>query len=138
MDPEEISKRYAKLSWTEDDGPIALIGADLQEAGMRKLSLSLVGKVLANREVNRDAFKSFVPIVWRTTKEVEVRDIDSGDNGDCLGKFVRVKVMLDVIKPLKRGLRVRLVEGADEYSMLLCYERLPNFYFLLWLYRSFG
>ncbi|KAL5827863.1 hypothetical protein ACOSQ4_019660 [Xanthoceras sorbifolium] len=127
MDPKEILRRCAKLSLTEDDGPIAQIGVDLQEEGMRKLSLSFVGKVLANREVNTEAFKSFVPMVWRTTKEVE--DIDAGDSGDCLGKFVRVCVMLNVTKPLRRGLRVRLVEGADEFSVLLCYERLPNFCF---------
>ncbi|KAL5770094.1 hypothetical protein ACOSP7_014248 [Xanthoceras sorbifolium] len=61
----------------------------------------------------------------------EVTNIDAGDSGDCLGKFVRVRVMIDVTKPLKRWLRMKLGKGGEEYSTLLCYERLPLIVFLM-------
>ncbi|KAL5839646.1 hypothetical protein ACOSQ3_012337 [Xanthoceras sorbifolium] len=57
----------------------------------------------------------------------EVKKIDSRSNGDCLGKFLRVRAMVDTLAPLKRGLRVALGDCEDLYSILLCYERLLNF-----------
>ncbi|KAL5763997.1 hypothetical protein ACOSP7_016350 [Xanthoceras sorbifolium] len=176
---------------------------------MKKLSLSLVGKIVANREISREAFKSFIPMIWRSTNPVEieaigvnlfifrfgclwdrkrvleggpwsfdkhllilkeivgsdrledqdfsstpfwvqiynlplvcltrdikmvlgkkigeVKDIDDGDSEDCLGKFIRVRVVIDVSKPLKRRLRVALGDNDEEIAVLLCYERFSYF-----------
>ncbi|KAL5852606.1 hypothetical protein ACOSQ3_007724 [Xanthoceras sorbifolium] len=60
------------MSLSGDNGPVATIGADLQDLGKRKLSLSLIGKVIRNREVNRDVFKAVISSIWRMTKEIEI------------------------------------------------------------------
>ncbi|KAH7526808.1 hypothetical protein JRO89_XSUnG0053100 [Xanthoceras sorbifolium] len=54
-------------------------------------------------------------------------EIDGGSSGSCLGKFIRVRVMLDVSKPLLRGLRVKVGYPEEICSVVLCYEKLPNF-----------
>ncbi|KAL5770359.1 hypothetical protein ACOSP7_014513 [Xanthoceras sorbifolium] len=48
---------------------------------------------------------------------------------DCWGKYLRVKVRIDVSKPLKRGLRVWLSDFKMMVTVLLRYERLPDFCF---------
>ncbi|XP_050222146.1 uncharacterized protein LOC126672240 [Mercurialis annua] len=56
----------------------------------------------------------------------EVEEVDPGATGDCLGKYLRVRVKMDITKPLKRGLKVKLeAEGAPTVIMLK-YERLPD------------
>ncbi|KAL5766359.1 hypothetical protein ACOSP7_016976 [Xanthoceras sorbifolium] len=57
----------------------------------------------------------------------EVKEIDSRENGECLGKFIRVIVLINVLKPLKRWVCVALGDKLDECNVLLCYVRLPNF-----------
>ncbi|KAL5764041.1 hypothetical protein ACOSQ2_016635 [Xanthoceras sorbifolium] len=57
----------------------------------------------------------------------EVREIDKGYSDNCLGKFIRIRVMIDVEKLFRRGLRVAV--GDESFSVLVCYERLPNFYY---------
>ncbi|KAL5749250.1 hypothetical protein ACOSP7_023853 [Xanthoceras sorbifolium] len=59
----------------------------------------------------------------------EVNEIDKGGSGDCLGKFIRVRVMMDIIKPLKRGLGVVVGDNDNICNVMVCYERLPNFYY---------
>ncbi|KAL5795043.1 hypothetical protein ACOSP7_003637 [Xanthoceras sorbifolium] len=58
-----------------------------------------------------------------------VQEIDGGDSGDCMGKFLRVRVLINVQQPLKRGLRFAFGVGGEVCSSLLCYERLSNFCF---------
>ncbi|KAL5823176.1 hypothetical protein ACOSQ4_021076 [Xanthoceras sorbifolium] len=78
-----------------------------------------------------------VPLVCMT-KEIgwalgnklgRVLDIDAGATGDCLGRFLRVRVTIDVTKPLNRFLRVCLSEGDPDTVLLLRYERLTEFCF---------
>ncbi|KAL5776817.1 hypothetical protein ACOSP7_009743 [Xanthoceras sorbifolium] len=57
----------------------------------------------------------------------EVKEIDSGGGGDCLGKFIRVRILIDVGKLLKRGIRLALGDVDKLASILVCYKRLPNF-----------
>ncbi|KAL5837417.1 hypothetical protein ACOSQ3_014586 [Xanthoceras sorbifolium] len=125
MDQNEITRRCGKLSLSEENGPIAKIDSDLHEKGLKCVVRSLIGIIMENKEVNREAFKSMIPKIWRTMKEVD--EIDSRPNGDCLGKFLRVRVMVGTLAPLKRGLRIALGGCGDVDSILLCYERLPNF-----------
>ncbi|KAL5748488.1 hypothetical protein ACOSP7_025530 [Xanthoceras sorbifolium] len=209
MDSEELARVCAKLSLTEEDGPMANIGESISDSGMRRVSLCLFEKIFANREVNRQAFKGAIVKIWSTVKDFEVEsvsinlfvfqfkcpwdrkrilegghwafdrnllalkeasgvgrisdvnfnltpfwiqlhnlplacmcrevglmlggligkmiEIDGGSSGSCLGKFIRVRVMLDVSKPLLRGLRVKVGHPEEIYSVVLCYEKLPNF-----------
>lgn len=54
-----------------------------------------------------------------------VEDVDSGETGDCLGKFLRVRVNLDITKPLRRVLRVKFnTEEGTCTIMPLLYEKL--------------
>ncbi|KAH7569650.1 hypothetical protein JRO89_XS06G0227600 [Xanthoceras sorbifolium] len=48
-----------------------------------------------------------------------------GATGDCLGKYLRVRVRVDILKPLKRSLRLELGDGEDSY-LLLRYEKLQG------------
>ncbi|KAL5756272.1 hypothetical protein ACOSQ2_021018 [Xanthoceras sorbifolium] len=58
-----------------------------------------------------------------------IKDIDVCASGDCLGKFLRIRVVIDVSKPLKRVLRVKLDGMTEEKTLLLKYERLPKYCF---------
>ncbi|TXG69845.1 hypothetical protein EZV62_004780 [Acer yangbiense] len=56
----------------------------------------------------------------------EVMDIDKGASGDCDGKYLKVRVVIDVGKPLQRCLRVDVLRDGVKSMMLLRYERLPD------------
>ncbi|KAL5849038.1 hypothetical protein ACOSQ4_007051 [Xanthoceras sorbifolium] len=56
-----------------------------------------------------------------------VRDIDVGASRDCLGKYIRVRVVVDIDKPLQRFFRVNMSNLNKEVVMLLCYKRLPKY-----------
>ncbi|KAL5818737.1 hypothetical protein ACOSQ4_022579 [Xanthoceras sorbifolium] len=75
MDPNEIARRCAKLSLSDADGPVVKVGVDLRAKGLKKLVFSLIGKVIANKEVNRYAFRLTIASFWRTKKEVETEAI---------------------------------------------------------------
>ncbi|TXG56835.1 hypothetical protein EZV62_018148 [Acer yangbiense] len=49
------------------------------------------------------------------------------ESRECWGKFIRVKVRLDITKPLKRWLRIG--KNVDITRVALKYERLPDFCF---------
>ncbi|KAL5815344.1 hypothetical protein ACOSQ4_025985 [Xanthoceras sorbifolium] len=69
-------------------------------------------------------------IGWALGNKIgRVTDIDVGATGDCLGRFLRVRVVIDVSKPLSRYLRVCLLEGDPDTVLLLRYERLTEYCF---------
>ncbi|KAK3218762.1 hypothetical protein Dsin_012732 [Dipteronia sinensis] len=59
----------------------------------------------------------------------EVREVDVEPSGDCLGKFLRVQVAIEIDKPLRRILLVDVLGDGEETVSPIQYERLPNFYF---------
>lgn len=54
--------------------------------------------------------------------------IDSDEEGLCLGKFMRVRVKLDVRRPLRRGMRLAL-NDHELVWVEFQYEKLPDFCF---------
>ena len=56
----------------------------------------------------------------------EVLEVDGGMLGDCVGKFMRIRVRIDLDKPMRRCLRMDIMGDGVETVMLLRYERLPN------------
>ncbi|KAL5768620.1 hypothetical protein ACOSP7_015170 [Xanthoceras sorbifolium] len=68
------------------------------------------------------------------TKEIgsqggQVMEVDSGLSRDCLGKYLRVRILVDIGKPLKRYLRVDILGDGMETIMLLKYDSLTLFCF---------
>ncbi|KAL5792215.1 hypothetical protein ACOSP7_000809 [Xanthoceras sorbifolium] len=63
------------------------------------------------------------------SKVGKVKDIDTGASGDCMGKFLRIRVNIDISKPLKRGIRVSLDDSEETIMLLIRYERLPEYCF---------
>ncbi|KAL5808000.1 hypothetical protein ACOSQ3_028691 [Xanthoceras sorbifolium] len=209
METDEIIRVCERLSLSEEDGPVARVDQSLQKRGLKSVSMCLFGKILVNREINRDAFRSAISRIWKTTKKVEVEaigmnifafrfkcdwdrkrileggpwcfdknllilceakgigkiyesdfqfspmwiqlhnlplacmsrevglflgemigevlEVDPGSSGDCLGKFIRVRALVDVGKPFRRVLRVIIGEPEVECVVILKFERMPNF-----------
>ncbi|KAL5804454.1 hypothetical protein ACOSQ3_031254 [Xanthoceras sorbifolium] len=207
MDLEEIAPLCASMSIVDVEAPVVKVEGKLKQVGDYKLGLCLVGRVITNKQVNREAFRGIILKIWRTTQDFDVevlkentfifqfrnhldhkrvlaggpwsldcgllvleepvgaghingmkfdkaefwvqvhnipivcmdrefgsfigkqigvlREIDLGATGDCLGKYLRVRVRIDITKPLRHGLRLDL--GEDEASFLLVrYEKLHD------------
>ncbi|KAK4853200.1 hypothetical protein QYF36_005236 [Acer negundo] len=58
MGPDEIANLCANMTLLETERPVQLLQVGLMTAAAKRLSLSLVGKVLTNKMVNLDAFAS--------------------------------------------------------------------------------
>ncbi|TXG73181.1 hypothetical protein EZV62_001760 [Acer yangbiense] len=63
---------------------------------------------------------------WIAEQIEEVIEIPT-ESRDCWGKFLRVKVRIDISKPLKRWLRLSLDRSGNIVVVGLKYERLPEF-----------
>ncbi|KAK2654863.1 hypothetical protein Ddye_014719 [Dipteronia dyeriana] len=55
-----------------------------------------------------------------------VMDVDVGLSGECSGKYLRVRIRVDVNKPIRRCLRVDVMGDGVKTVMIPRYERLPN------------
>ncbi|KAL5800131.1 hypothetical protein ACOSQ3_033223 [Xanthoceras sorbifolium] len=102
MNTEEVESLCAALSLEGNKEPVAELYGELQLASRRKLDLSVVGRLLATRKINRDAFRAIIPKIWRTTQDVEIEvlrkqievvcDIDVGASGDCIGSTLGLEL----------------------------------------------
>ncbi|KAK2661120.1 hypothetical protein Ddye_007653 [Dipteronia dyeriana] len=72
MDPEEIVKLYAALSIKSHEEKLWCVDDTLKVSVGKKLDLSLIGKVISNKHVNRDVFRAVIPRVWQLTLDIEV------------------------------------------------------------------
>ncbi|TXG63929.1 hypothetical protein EZV62_010923 [Acer yangbiense] len=63
---------------------------------------------------------------WMAEQIGEVIDIPS-ESKECWGRFLRVKVQIDIHRPLKRWLRLKLDKTDNIVVVGLKYERLPEF-----------
>ncbi|KAK2639029.1 hypothetical protein Ddye_026824 [Dipteronia dyeriana] len=206
MDTVDISLLCASLSIHNRDGPIQLLDGILMNDAKKRLSLNLVGKILSNKMVNRDAFMRVVGKIWQVrhdvdiesidgnmfslqfideydlerviyggpwsfdkvlivmekpegkgsidslrlnwadfwvqihqvpliymTKEIgrflrgmigQVLDVDRGASGDCVGKFLCVRVRVNILNSLKCCLRVDILGDGSKTIMILRYDRL--------------
>ncbi|KAL5813595.1 hypothetical protein ACOSQ4_024236 [Xanthoceras sorbifolium] len=112
MESVDIANLCESLSLSDKDGPILKLDSDLQQLGTQKLFLCLVGKLITNKVINREAFRAILPKIWRTSHE-----------------FLQIRVSLDFSKPLKRCVRMELDGSRKASTILLRYECLPEFYF---------
>ncbi|KAK1583383.1 hypothetical protein Q3G72_023281 [Acer saccharum] len=58
-----------------------------------------------------------------------VEEIDLGYSEDCLDKFLRIRVNIDVSQPLKRALKVGVEDSDEMATIVVRYERLPELCF---------
>ena len=59
----------------------------------------------------------------------EVEKVDANEKGFCLGKFIQIRVLMDISMPLCQGRKVHLGEYGLKWVDFK-YERLPIFYYL--------
>ncbi|TXG68938.1 hypothetical protein EZV62_003873 [Acer yangbiense] len=173
MSADEIAELCATMSLKEKEGSVHSLKEELKDDGIKKMSLSHVGKIFGNKLINRDAFRTVMMRAWRVktrlTIEVvmnniftfhfqcygerkrvlmggpwsfdnfllkirlflgtligDVLEINEGDSGDCDGKFIRIRVAINVDKPLRCCLCIDVLGDRVESVLLLKYERLPD------------
>ncbi|TXG71386.1 hypothetical protein EZV62_006321 [Acer yangbiense] len=212
MDLEDISQLCASLSLIEREGPVQKLEEKLKLVAIHRISVCLMGKILTQKYVNREAFMRVIGKIWHVQEGVEIKsmsgnifsfhftnqedkcrvlsgapwtfdnallvleetegrgtidklafnlcefwvqiyqvplicsskeigrflgemiweviEVDGGMVGNCAGKFMRVRVRIDINRPLRRCLRVDIMGDGVETVMLLRYEKLPNICFI--------
>ncbi|KAH9733907.1 ABC transporter G family member 37 [Citrus sinensis] len=116
---------------------------------LRRSSITSVGGVLALQpegigNITKQAFThiSFwvqilnIPIMAMNTKAISrpgaiigsVEEVETNEDGECIGKIARVRIRVDVTKHLKKIIFLES-EGEEKVPMPVTYERLPDFYF---------
>ncbi|KAL5538756.1 hypothetical protein UlMin_043866 [Ulmus minor] len=58
-----------------------------------------------------------------------VQEVECNQDGLCLGTFIRIRAIIDISRPLKRILKVRLGTDKELITILLRYEHLPELCF---------
>ncbi|KAK9189971.1 hypothetical protein WN943_018571 [Citrus x changshan-huyou] len=59
---------------------------------------------------------------------VSVEEVETNEDGECIGEITRVQIRVDDTKPLKKIIFLES-EGEEKVPMRVIYERLPNFCF---------
>ena len=59
----------------------------------------------------------------------KVLEVEIDDEGECIGLYARVKVSIDITKPLQKIVFLELEDEDDEVKLPVLYERLPDFCF---------
>ncbi|KAL5787182.1 hypothetical protein ACOSP7_004131 [Xanthoceras sorbifolium] len=75
MEFEDLEALCASLSLKEEQATVMAMDSNLKVLGQNKLALCLVGKFLANKLVNREAFRATISKIWKTTQGVEIEVI---------------------------------------------------------------
>ncbi|KAH9670684.1 CCHC-type domain-containing protein [Citrus sinensis] len=58
----------------------------------------------------------------------DVEEIETDDDGECIGLYARLRISVNVTRPLKKILFIE-EEDKKKIPMAMVYERLPDFYF---------
>ncbi|KAL5804327.1 hypothetical protein ACOSQ3_031127 [Xanthoceras sorbifolium] len=127
MATDEILRLCEALSLSEEDGPVLDIAED-NPVGPGAISQL------------RFKFSEFwihiynIPLACMNCKVARLIAEEVGtivefpmDSKYLWGKFFRIKVRIDILKPLKRGIRMRLENFDTLITALIKYERLPDF-----------
>ncbi|KAK2664334.1 hypothetical protein Ddye_002908 [Dipteronia dyeriana] len=75
MDPNDIARLCASMSLSERDGPVRKLKDSLKIAAVQRMSLCLVGKVLSNKPVNREAFMRVIGRIWQIQMGMEIEPV---------------------------------------------------------------
>ncbi|KAL0416806.1 UNVERIFIED_CONTAM: hypothetical protein Slati_3512500 [Sesamum latifolium] len=63
---------------------------------------------------------------WIGNRLGKLKDVEIEPNGEVWGSSLRIRVAVNITKPLKRAMKIQTVLG-DEQLLRFTYERLPNF-----------
>jgi hypothetical protein len=55
------------------------------------------------------------------------KDVDVGEDGTVVGRVLRIKVLINIRKPLMRGITVKVGNPEKEKRCSFAYEYLPDF-----------
>ncbi|TXG56775.1 hypothetical protein EZV62_018088 [Acer yangbiense] len=124
INQEEQNHIWQRGSWYFDKSLIILEKPE----GMGNISLLRFNKVELWIQIHD------VPIMcmnrrtakWMAKQLGKVIEIPM-ESKDCWGKFMKVKVLIDISKSLKRWLRLKLDKSTNILMVSLKYERLPEF-----------
>ncbi|GAU33808.1 hypothetical protein TSUD_221460 [Trifolium subterraneum] len=118
---------WKKVELTKEEEEEGVEADDIESFGDKIFAKSLVGKLWTENlstvesSSRSDAMAKKLGDVIGEFVEVDLKD------GNRLGKFLRVKVTVDLRKPLKRGIVVKY-QGKN-LRVFFKYERLPTFCF---------
>ncbi|TXG66754.1 hypothetical protein EZV62_008029 [Acer yangbiense] len=76
MKAEELAMLCSALSIKERERPVGTLDSNLKAKGEHLLSLCLVGKVLHNKLVNKEALINVLSTIWRTNAGVEIEALE--------------------------------------------------------------
>ncbi|KAK3225745.1 hypothetical protein Dsin_005607 [Dipteronia sinensis] len=124
VNPEERDRFWQRGSWhfgkslivlekPEGSGDVSRLGFQGVEFWIQIHDIPII---CMNRRIAR----------WLAEQIGRVIEIPA-DSRECWGKFMRVKVQLDITKPLKQWLRLKLDKSENIVVVALKYERLPDF-----------
>ncbi|TXG53135.1 hypothetical protein EZV62_022304 [Acer yangbiense] len=124
MASDDIGGLCEMLAGSDLDGPEVLIKGEAHKKGIKENPIGMVEVEM----IDDNAFMFYFP--RKEDRELIGMVIElPADSRECWGKFLMVRVRIDISKPLKRCLRVQL-EGLDKAVVApIHYERLPDFCF---------
>ncbi|KAK3219548.1 hypothetical protein Dsin_013518 [Dipteronia sinensis] len=76
MNFEELAMLCSALSIKEKERLAGTLDSNLKEKGERLMFLCLVGKVLTNKLVNKDALINVLTTIWRANEGVEIEVLE--------------------------------------------------------------
>lgn len=94
-DPMNLEERYAQLAPEEDEGEDIIVGEE--EIGVEQKTFVLIGRFLADKNINFHAMQNVLALIWRPKEGIEIHDI-----GGHIYSFVFYHV-LDMQKVLEGG-----------------------------------
>ncbi|KAK9178425.1 hypothetical protein WN943_027615 [Citrus x changshan-huyou] len=78
MDTEELIRRCKSITLKEEEEDVVMFIGEMKKDGERVAAHCLVGKILLNRDVNKEGLRYAMQLAWKTTKEIKVESL--GDN----------------------------------------------------------
>ncbi|KAM7473677.1 hypothetical protein LguiB_020920 [Lonicera macranthoides] len=156
MDEPDLESMMSAVSLTEEEKDVTVVGDALLCNNKGLEALVLIGKVILSKQVSKEGLRAAMRKAWGRdfllprwvrlynlpflcrSREIvsiiggkigEAVDVDVGMNRDGLGKYIRVRVIIDISKLLKRGVKVGLANDTTLIWISVSYERLPDFCF---------
>ncbi|MBA0602688.1 hypothetical protein Gorai_002859, partial [Gossypium raimondii] len=151
---EEINDLLERLKFSEKEFvQVVSTSDDKRTQGFESWA---VGKIMAREQPNREAMYRVFKSLWYTKKEVDFVALKEGviivkfgcledrsrilnlmswlfdrclfDRDGGWTEFMRLKVMINILKPLRRVVKLIDNEGMETIGVIK-YERLPDFYY---------